>query len=170
MERRPIVQATTRLPLPALARGQEVAQSLRAVADRQAVEILAPVLLVVARLIQGFAVAGELSGASSMIVEHAPPDRRGYFASFTLQGVQAGQLLAAAVFLPLAAYLPSEAFMAWGWRVPFLLSVFVILAATNVPWAIERNRRQSVTDYQNRVHGDAAFADYALILGLTKRF
>jgi hypothetical protein len=40
----------------------------------------------------------------------------------------------------------------------------------NVPWAIERNRKQSVTDYQNRVHGDAAFADYALILGLTKRF
>jgi hypothetical protein len=40
----------------------------------------------------------------------------------------------------------------------------------NVPWAIERNRRQSVTDYQNRFHGDAAFADYALILGLTKRF
>jgi hypothetical protein len=40
----------------------------------------------------------------------------------------------------------------------------------NVPWAVERNRRQSVTDYQNRFHGDAAFADYALILGLTKRF
>jgi MFS family permease len=92
------------------------------------VGLLAPVLLVVARLIQGFAVAGELSGASSMIVEHAPLGHRGYYASFTLQGVQAGQLLAAAVFLPLAAYLPNEAFLAWGWRVPFLLSVFVIMA------------------------------------------
>ena len=59
-------------------------------------------LLVVLRLIQGFAVAGEISGASSMILEHAPFGRRGYFASFTLQGVQAGQILAAAVFLPLS--------------------------------------------------------------------
>ena len=67
------------------------------------VGLLAPVLLVILRLIQGFAVAGEISGASSMILEHAPFGRRGFFASFTLQGVQAGQILAAAVFLPLAA-------------------------------------------------------------------
>ena len=64
-----------------------------------------------------------------MILEHAPFGRRGYFASFTLQGVQAGQILAAAVFLPLdATALPNEAFIAWGWRVPFLLSVFVLIA------------------------------------------
>ena len=68
----------------------------------QQVGVLAPVLLVVLRLIQGFAVAGEISGASSMILEHAPFGRRGYFASFSLQGVQAGQIFAAAVFLPLA--------------------------------------------------------------------
>lgn len=90
--------------------------------------LLAPALLVALRLIQGFAVAGEISGASSMILEHAPFGRRGFFASFTLQGVQAGQILAAAVFLPLAAYLPPDAFMSWGWRVPFLLSAFVIVA------------------------------------------
>jgi MFS family permease len=65
--------------------------------------VLAPVFLVTLRLIQGFAVAGEISGASSMILEHAPFGRRGYYSSFTLQGVQAGQILAAAVFLPLAA-------------------------------------------------------------------
>lgn len=64
--------------------------------------LLAAALLVVLRLMQGFAVAGEISGASSMILEHAPFGKRGYYASFTLQGVQAGQVLAAAVFLPLA--------------------------------------------------------------------
>ena len=90
--------------------------------------MLAPVLLVVLRLIQGFAVAGEISGASSMILEHAPFGRRGFFASFTLQGVQAGQILAAAVFLPLAHYMPDEAFNSWGWRIPFLLSFVVIIA------------------------------------------
>ena len=92
------------------------------------VGVLAPVLLVVLRLIQGFAVAGEISGASSMILEHAPFGRRGFFASFTLQGVQAGQILAAAVFLPLAALMPDQAFNSWGWRIPFLLSFVVIIA------------------------------------------
>src|ERR1700694_4688496 len=94
----------------------------------QQVGILAPALLVVLRLIQGFAVAGEISGASSMILEHAPFGRRGFFASFTLQGVQAGQIMAAAVFLPLAHYMPEDAFNAWGWRIPFLLSFLVIVA------------------------------------------
>ncbi|HEU4372891.1 MAG TPA: MFS transporter [Telluria sp.] len=93
----------------------------------QQVGILAPVLLVILRLIQGFAVAGEISGASSMILEHAPFGRRGFYASFTLQGVQAGQILAAAVFLPLAHYMNEDSFNAWGWRVPFLLSFVVII-------------------------------------------
>jgi MFS family permease len=88
----------------------------------------APAMLVLLRLIQGFAVAGEISGASSMILEHAPSGRRGYYASFTLQGVQAGQILAAAVFLPLAAFMPEDMFNSWGWRVPFLLSAFVLVA------------------------------------------
>ncbi len=90
--------------------------------------IWAPVLLVVLRLIQGFAVAGEISGSSSMILEHAPFGRRGFFASFTLQGVQAGQILAAAVFLPVSYALTGEGFMTWGWRIPFLASVLVLIA------------------------------------------
>lgn len=90
--------------------------------------IWAPVLLVVLRLVQGFAVAGEVSGASSMILEHAPFGRRGFFASFTLQGVQAGQLLAAAAFLPLAQFMPHDQFVSWGWRIPFLASIVVIIA------------------------------------------
>ncbi|GAB2750807.1 MFS transporter [Salinifilum aidingensis] len=92
------------------------------------VGLLAPVLLVLLRFVQGFAVAGELSGASAMIVEHAPFGRRGYYASFSLHGTQAGQVIAAAVFLPLSAVLSDEAFNAWGWRVPFLLSALVVFA------------------------------------------
>ena len=89
---------------------------------------LAPLLLVVLRIVQGFAVAGELGGASAMIVEHSPDERRGFFASFSLQGTQAGSILATAALLPLAAFLPAEAFQTWGWRIPFLLSAVVILA------------------------------------------
>ena len=90
--------------------------------------VWAPILLVALRLLQGFAVAGEISGASSMILEHAPEGQRGYYGSFTLQGVQAGQILAAAVFLPLNYFMAPDAFTDWGWRVPFLLSAFVLLA------------------------------------------
>src|SRR4051794_10769822 len=92
------------------------------------VGVFAPILLVVLRLIQGFAVAGEISGSSCMILEHAPFGRRGFFASFTLQGVQAGQILAAAIFLPLARFMDHDTFMSYGWRIPFLLSVVVIIA------------------------------------------
>ena len=97
----------------------------------------APALLVLMRLVQGFAVAGEISGASSMILEHAPLGRRGYYGSFTLQGVQAGQILAAAIFLPLAYYLPSEQFNSWGWRIPFLLSFIVIIVGYYIRREVE---------------------------------
>ncbi|SFO72595.1 Predicted arabinose efflux permease, MFS family [Geodermatophilus dictyosporus] len=92
------------------------------------VGLLAPALLVLLRLVQGFAVAGELGGASAMIVEHAPADRRGFYASFSLQGTQAGSILAAASFIPLSALLSEQAFQTWGWRIPFLLSFVVIVA------------------------------------------
>jgi MFS family permease len=94
----------------------------------QQVGALAPAMLVFLRLIQGFAVGGEISGASAMILEHAPFGRRGYYTSYTLQGVQAGQIIAAAVFLPLSIVLSEEAFQTWGWRIPFALSAFVVFA------------------------------------------
>jgi len=90
--------------------------------------IWAPILLVVLRIIQGFAVAGELGGASAMIVEHAPFGRRGYYASYPLQGTQAAAIIAAGVFLPLSALLSTEAFQSWGWRLPFFLSLLVVVA------------------------------------------
>ncbi|XVQ89421.1 MFS transporter [Microbispora siamensis] len=86
--------------------------------------VLAPVLLVVLRLLQGFSVAGEQAGANSMTLEHAPPGRRAYYTSFTLNGTQAGQILATAIFLPIAA-LPEDQLLTWGWRVPFWLSIVV---------------------------------------------
>ena len=118
------------------------------------VGVLAPILLVSLRLIQGFAVAGELSGASSMILEHAPPGHRGSYASFTLQGVQAGQILAAAVFLPLAHFLSEEAFNSWGWRVPFLLSFFVIVAG----YVIRREVEETPVFEAERAQGAVARA------------
>ncbi|MGW3253067.1 MFS transporter [Streptomyces fungicidicus] len=91
---------------------------------RDQVGTLAPVLLVLCRVLQGVSAAGEQASANSMTLEHAPPDRRGFFTSFTLSGTQGGQLLATLVFIPVAA-LPEEQLLSWGWRVPFWLSVAV---------------------------------------------
>jgi MFS family permease len=87
--------------------------------------ILAPILLVFLRLCQGFSASGEQAGANSMTLEHAPPNRRAFFTSFTLSGTQAGSILATAVFLPIS-WLPEDQLLSWGWRVPFWLSVVVV--------------------------------------------
>jgi MFS family permease len=115
-----------------------------------AVGIWAPILLVVLRLIQGFAVGGEISGASAMILEHSPFGKRGYYTSFTLQGVQAGQIFAAAIFLPLSALMPKEAFETWGWRIPFFLSAFVVLAG----YMIRRNVDETPAFEEEAAHGE----------------
>ncbi|MFH8973603.1 MFS transporter [Streptomyces sp. NPDC017890] len=91
---------------------------------RDQVGTLAPVLLVLCRVLQGISAAGEQASANSMTLEHAPAHKRGFFTSFTLSGTQGGQLLATLVFLPIAA-LPEEHLLSWGWRVPFWLSVVV---------------------------------------------
>ena len=85
---------------------------------------LAPVLLVACRVLQGISAAGEQASANSMTLEHAPPNRRGFFTSFTLSGTQGGQLIATLVFIPVAA-LPENQLLSWGWRVPFWASVAV---------------------------------------------
>ena len=87
--------------------------------------IWAPIALVLLRLAQGFGVGGEWGGAVLMAVEHAPPGKRGFYGSWPQIGVPAGLLLANGVFSYFSS-LPEEQFLAWGWRVPFLLSIFLV--------------------------------------------
>ena len=85
----------------------------------------AAVFLVLLRLVQGFGVGGEWGGAVLMAVEHAPPGRRGYYGSWPQMGVPAGLLMSTFVFAAFAR-LPEDQFLAWGWRVPFLLSFLLV--------------------------------------------
>jgi len=88
--------------------------------------IWAPVLLVVLRFFQGIGVGGEWGGAVLLAVEHSGGARRGFHGSWPQMGVPGGLLLSTGVFAALSAALPESAFLAWGWRVPFLLSVLLI--------------------------------------------
>jgi metabolite-proton symporter len=88
--------------------------------------IWAPIALVVLRLAQGFGVGGEWGGAVLMAVEHAPPGARGFYGSWPQIGVPAGLLLANGVFFYFSG-LPDDQFLTWGWRVPFLLSIFLVV-------------------------------------------
>ncbi|MET7991511.1 MFS transporter [Amycolatopsis sp. NPDC005232] len=87
-----------------------------------AVGVLAPILLTLLRLVQGFALGGEWGGAVLLVSEHGDDRRRGFWASWPQTGVPAGNLLATAVLAILASVQSDATFNAWGWRIPFLLS------------------------------------------------
>jgi metabolite-proton symporter len=88
--------------------------------------VFAPILLVTLRFLQGMAVGGEWGGAVLVAVEHAPEKKRGLYGSFVQMGIPAGVILSNIVFLVVSEALSPESFLAWGWRVPFLLSAVLV--------------------------------------------
>jgi MFS family permease len=88
------------------------------------VGVWAPGLLLALRILQGIAAGGEWGGGVLMISESAPPEKRGFYASLSQIGVGGGFVLSAAIFF-IVQMLPKDAFMTWGWRVPFLLSILI---------------------------------------------
>ncbi|MGR0162285.1 MFS transporter [Paenarthrobacter nitroguajacolicus] len=91
-----------------------------------AIGVWAPILLVFLRCLQGFALGGEWGGASLVAVEHSPKGKEAFFGSMPQLGSPAGLMLSTAMVL-LFGLMPSEAFLAWGWRIPFLLSALLLL-------------------------------------------
>ncbi len=99
----------------------------------------APVLLVLLRLVQGFALGGEWGGAVLIVSEHGDPARRGFWASWPQAGAPAGQLIANGLLFLLAAVQDQQAFLSWGWRIPFLLSAVLVLIGLYVRLAVEES-------------------------------
>ncbi len=85
----------------------------------------APVLLILLRIVQGIGIGGEWGGAALMVIEHAPRDKRGFYGSLVQIGFPLGMLASTAVFAYLSR-MPDAQFLAWGWRVPFLLSAILV--------------------------------------------
>jgi MFS family permease len=101
--------------------------------------VWAPILLILLRVLQGFSAGGEWGGAALMAVEHAPVEKRSYFGSFPQVGVPIGMILATAVLLVLTTWLGKEAFAEWGWRLPFLFSIALIVVGSLIRRTVEES-------------------------------
>lgn len=99
--------------------------------------IAAPILLSVLRFAQGLAIGGQWGGAMLLVTESAPADKRGYYGAFAQAGAPVGVILANLAFIIISATVSEEAFMQWGWRIPFLSSVLLIGISMYVQLSIE---------------------------------
>ncbi len=91
-----------------------------------AIGVAAPIILVAMRLVQGLALGGEYGGAATYVAEHAPPGKRGFYTSFIQITATAGLMLSLLVILGVRTALGEDAFQAWGWRIPFLVSILLL--------------------------------------------
>jgi metabolite-proton symporter len=103
----------------------------------EAIGVWAPVLLVVARLVQGLGVGAQWGGAALLLTEHAPVERRGYYGSLIQTGAIFGAVAGNGLFLVLTATMSDEQFTSWGWRVPFLTGLVLVLIGIYVQLKIE---------------------------------
>ncbi|WP_327242107.1 MFS transporter [Streptomyces sp. NBC_01320] len=107
--------------------------------NHAAIGVWAPVLLVLARLVQGFSAGGEWGGGTVTAVEHAPPGKRGLYGSWTILGTSVGPMLGIAAFT-LVGRLDEEAFASWGWRLPFLASAALLAVGLYVRLGLTETR------------------------------
>jgi MFS family permease len=94
--------------------------------------VAAPVILITLRLLQGLALGGEYGGAATYVAEHAPKGKRGYFTSWIQTTATLGLFLSLLVILACRTVLGTEAFEAWGWRIPFLLSILLLIVSVYI--------------------------------------
>lgn len=114
--------------------------------------VAAPVILVILRFIQGFALGGEYGGAVLMTVEHSPAGKRGFYGSWVQVGAQTGLILANVIYLIIGSMLDDQAFVTWGWRVPFLLSFVLVVVGLVIRLRLEESPEFQALKDNNETH------------------
>ncbi|MCY7343031.1 MAG: MHS family MFS transporter [Pseudonocardia sp.] len=132
--------------------------------------LAAPLLLVVLRLVQGFALGGEWGGAVLIVSEHGDPARRGFWASWPQAGAPGGQLLANGLLTLLAVVQDEATFLAWGWRIPFLLSAVLVLIGLWVRLSVEESPVFRAAQAKAQERAAAGTADTMPILDVLRRY
>ena len=120
--------------------------------------VTAPILLTTLRFAQGLAIGGQWGGAMLLVTESAPSNKRGYYGAFAQAGAPIGVILANLAFIATSAILPDEAFMSWGWRIPFLASAILIGISMYIQLTMEdtkafrelQNHQKSIGSNENR--------------------
>jgi metabolite-proton symporter len=130
--------------------------------------VAAPILLLVCRLVQGFAVGGEWGGAVLMAAENGQDKDRGFWSSWPQAGVALGNLLATGVLFVLAAVQSDAAFNAWGWRIPFLLSAVLVFVGLWVRLALEES--PVFAEAQQEIDGKKQEANHIPILEVFRKY
>ncbi len=115
----------------------------------ETIGMLAPILLLLLRLLQGLALGGEYGGAAIYVAEHSPDGKRGYYTSYIQTTATLGLFVSLGVILTTRLGLGEEEFKTWGWRVPFLLSVVLVFAS----YLIRRKMQESPVFLQMKAEG-----------------
>ncbi|SFU17273.1 MFS transporter [Mesorhizobium sp. YR577] len=122
--------------------------------------IWAPILIVLLRFIQGFALGGESTGAQLFAMEHAPSDRRGLFGAFTNMAAPASQVLANGLLFIITTLMTAEQFTSLGWRIPFLMSVLLVVLGVYIRFKVDETpafqKLKEKEERANPAHGEAA--------------
>jgi MFS family permease len=138
--------------------------------------IWAPILIVTLRFMQGFALGGEATGAQLFTMEHAPPDKRGLFGSFINLAAPASQVLANGLLFAIAAMMSDQQFETFGWRIPFLLSILLIVLGAYLRSRVaetpafeamkERRAAAAITEQPSELAAKPARKNWSTILRL----
>ena len=122
--------------------------------------IAAPILLLAIRLVQGFFAGGEVTGAAAYVAESAPRGKRGFYGAFTPVGVAVGGALAASACGLTSALLSAEQMQQWGWRIPFLLAIPMVIVST----AVRRRVEESAAFQEFQAHNEPTKAPLREVL------
>ena len=133
--------------------------------------IAAPLLLVALRFIQGLAIGGQWGGAMLLVTESAPSDQRGWYGAYAQAGAPMGVILANLAFIGVSSSMSDEAFMDWGWRLPFIASIVLIGISMYIQLKIEDTEAfRSLSDAQSADDKPAATAERSPVVEAIRKY
>ena len=133
--------------------------------------IAAPLLLVALRFIQGLAIGGQWGGAMLLVTESAPSDQRGWYGAYAQAGAPMGVILANLAFIGVSSSMSDEAFMDWGWRLPFIASIVLIGISMYIQLKIEDTEAfRSLSDAQSAVDKPAAAVERSPVIEAIRKY
>ena len=133
--------------------------------------IAAPLLLVALRFIQGLAIGGQWGGAMLLVTESAPSDQRGWYGAYAQAGAPMGVILANLAFIGVSSSMSDEAFMDWGWRLPFIASIVLIGISMYIQLKIEDTEAfRSLSDAQSADDKPAAAVEHSPVIEAIRKY